>query len=91
MLEFRLKVDDDQAPQCLTYQMSAATSAGTNAEASGTVRTRCGESLAMYIILPLEVIDCDTSTFDVQLLLTIEGLGERSYDLTFQGGGGCWG
>ena len=45
----------------------------------------------MYIILPLEVIDCDTSTFDVQLLLTIEGLGERSYDLTFQGGGGCWG
>ena len=31
---------------------SAELSAGTNAEASGTVRTRCGESLAMYIILP---------------------------------------
>ena len=91
MLEFRLKVDDDEAPQCLSYHMSAELSAGTNAEASGTVRTRCGESLAMYIILPLEVIDCDTSMFDVQLTLTIEGLGERVYTLSFQGGGGCFG
>ena len=37
------------------------------------------------------MIDCDTSMFDVQLTLTIEGLGERVYTLSFQGGGGCFG
>ncbi|MGB0590698.1 MAG: WD40/YVTN/BNR-like repeat-containing protein [Myxococcota bacterium] len=91
MLEFRLEVDDLEAPECLSYQMTAELSAGTNAQASGTVRMRCGKSLAMYIILPLEIIDCDPSLFDLQLTVTIPGLGERVYDLTFQGGGGCFG
>jgi len=91
MLEFRLEVDDLEAPECLSYQMTAELSAGTSAEASGTVRMRCGKSLTMYIILPLEIIDCDPSLFDLKLTLTIPGLGERVYDLTFQGGGGCFG
>jgi hypothetical protein len=91
MLEFRLEVDDLEAPECLSYQMTAELSAGTNAQASGTVRMRCGKSLAMYIILPLQIIDCDPSLFDLKLTVTIPGLGERVYDLTFLGGGGCFG
>jgi hypothetical protein len=91
MLEFRLEVADVEAPECLSYQMTAELSAGTNAQAAGTVRLRCGKSLAMYIILPLEIIDCDTSLFDLHLTLTIPGLGERVYDLTFRGGDACFG
>ena len=91
MLEFRLKIDDLEAPECLTYTLSATLSVGTEAEASGTVKTRCGESLLMYMIFPLETIDCDPSTFGVQLEVNIIGFGKKSYDLTFQGGGGCFG
>jgi len=91
MVEFRLALDTIETIDCISYQLTAETSAGTNAQTAGTVRLRCGDSLAMYLVLPTEVIDCDEGVFDLHLELTVEGFGTTTYDLTFQGGGGCWG
>ena len=90
MLEFRLKLDGIEAIECVSYQMTAELSAGTNAETAGTVKLRCGESLGMYLILPMEFIDCDESLFDLHIAIMVEGFGTRTYDVQFQGGGSFW-
>ena len=90
MLEFRLHLDGADELECVALRSSLTLGGETVELASMRVRVRCGETLRVYAIVPFDVA-CDEIMFDLELNVSVDGVGPASAKLRFMGGAGCFG
>ena len=90
MLEFRMEIEGNDDVACYLHEVTVELSTDETAEGSGTVVARCGKTLTMYVILPVDAIGCDESVFGLHLEIMVQGIGTVGYDLQLMGGGAVW-
>ena len=81
MIFFRVRIDGEEVPSCVqTRTTFTAPNLYSNETVVRNVRLRCGESLAMYIVVPYG--DCEAGgMIDSNFTLEIDGAGSFSVDL----------
>jgi len=81
MIEFRVRTVDD-APACTEMVTTLRTSITDDVIGRARLRTRCGESLGVFTIMPV-VIDCPPHPMtDFELEVELTGIGSTTASLT---------
>ena len=88
MLEYRLRLNGANELECVALRSSLTLAGETVELANLRVRVRCGETLRVFAIVPFDV-GCVEEMFDLDLNLSLDGVGTTSARLKFMGGGSC--
>jgi len=82
MIPFRVRVSGAAAPDCVLLERSIAlTASGMVATIQSPVVLRCGQSLAVFIVLPAL---CEPGVYDAQLHVVLQGIGEATAHVMFE-------
>lgn len=84
MFFFRVRVDGEDLPGCVTVSASASLDGVPSAPSVYPVKLRCGQSLRVFTIYPTN--PCEFRDYPVRFEVTVEGVGQTSGDLVLEGG-----
>src|SRR5690606_5706373 len=91
MFTFRVQVGGVDAPACVRVETTLSSEGTTSPMARSDVVLHCGQSLGMFVIVPFAGIDCDERIFEMDVDVSVQGVGAASASVQFMGGGGCFG
>lgn len=80
MIGYRLRVTGD-APACVSATVTPSFAGFTAPADQWNVTLRCGESLTMYTILPLEEAGCPSGVQELAFEVNVAGVGQRTLAL----------
>ena len=90
MLGFRLAFTGADELSCVMLTITA-TLAGIDLENSMTVTVRCGQSLRVFLVLPITPLECSVGElFDLELFAIVSGVGSTVVEVQVEGGGAPW-
>jgi hypothetical protein len=90
MIAFRVRVGGVEAPGCVhLHTVLAATHSPESLAFQARVGLRCGESLSVFSIAAVDGLDCEDRDFDLDLRVTVQGLGTTEAPVRLRGGGNC--
>ncbi len=84
MLPFRVQVTAASEPSCVTVVTKMTLGAREGGDAQTSTRLRCGESSKILSIIPFDVYD--RRVFDMQVEVTVKGVGTSTAAIRFMGG-----
>ncbi len=91
MFTFRVQVGGADAPACVRVESTLASEGMTSPMARSDVVLHCGQSLGIFLIVPFAGIDCEERVFEMDVAVSVQGVGTASARVRFMGGGGCFG
>ena len=81
MIFFRVQVTSDAAPECAMISATVAPAGLTPVTTTSPTTMRCGETLRMYVVLPVGSCDA-TEPVDTTLSIDIAGVGATEVELS---------
>ena len=90
MLGFRLQLAGAEAVECARVSIRASIPGEPEEGAIQRVQMHCGLSLGVYLALTWP-IECESRVFPLVLDIDVAGVGQRTVNLQFMGGEGCFG